>query len=153
MQFEVANNPPGEELIVHEPWSPLLNCPPVRLTLTKVPVIPFPGIALIVGNAVTLKFIPALSPKLPVTFTARTATMALVPTVNEAVTVPELVLQLGEVIRRGSAPRPIDVSWQVVSRVVKPVPVIWTNVPLGPLGGVIASVGANTCVTVNVVWT
>ena len=119
-QFEVANNPPGEEVIVHEPWSPLLNCPPVRLTTTKVPAIPVAGIALIVGNRSTVKFAPALSPELPVTFTAVPPGLkgvALVPTVNWAVTVPELMLQLGDVIRKGSAWLPVDVSWQLESRV------------------------------------
>ena len=82
MQLEVANNPLGEEVIVHEPWSPLLNCPPVRLTNAEVPANPMNGTALIVGNTSTANNIEALSPVFPVTLTARLPGAALVPTVN-----------------------------------------------------------------------
>jgi hypothetical protein len=61
------------------------------------------------------------------------------------VTLPPLTLQVGESTSSGS----LDVSWQLVSILLNPVPVTDTEVPVGPSDGLRIIVATNGLVTVN----
>jgi hypothetical protein len=99
------------------------------------------------GRLSTVNVTCAKSPVLPVTFTVGLLpAVAPAPTLKEAVTFPALTEHVGDVISNAS----LDVSWQLTSVVLKPVPVTDTDVSAGPSGGVTMIVGVkafDTCST------
>ena len=115
---EAANRPEGDADIEHE-VSPLLNCPKNMLTCTVVPGAEEGGGAKASsGKASTVKLTLPKSPELPVTVIVGAPTAAPNPTVNDAVTMPSLTLQLGEARRL----RSVAVIWQLISWSLNPFP-------------------------------
>jgi len=95
LHAEAAKSPLGVEVIVHADESPLLNCPPLRLTAIVLPGgSGETGANAIAGVASLVKDTVAESPVFPVTVIDVTSNVAPTPTLNEPVTFPPLMLQL-----------------------------------------------------------
>ena len=89
--------PPGVEEIVQEEESPLLNAPVAMPTVTVAPGEPERGVSTNIGVASTMKLCEAAAPLLLVTVTVNGLFNGVAPlaTLNEAVILPELMLQVG----------------------------------------------------------
>ena len=138
-QADDLKRPPGFDEIVQEEESPLLNVPAPKLIKTVDPGGPPKAVTggrpekVSIGVASTMKVSVADAPLLEVTVTVMGPGVAPEATLNEAVILPELMLQVGA---GDPAKRVAEaVIVQVGSRLGKPVPVTVMLVPTGPSDG------------------